>query len=86
MPEPILAQSSEQKLRDIFADVLHLPLSEINDDVAYDQTKGWDSIAHMSLIAALDAGFEIMLDTDDVIDMSSFAKARSILRKYGVSI
>lgn len=85
MPEPINAPGSEEKLRDIFAEVLHLPLSEINDAVAYDQTKGWDSIAHMSLIAALDTAFAIMLDTDDVIDMSSFGKARSILGKYGVS-
>ena len=85
MPEPTLAPNSEQKLRDIFAEVLQLPVSEINDEVSYDQTRGWDSIAHMSLIAALDAGFDIMLETDDVIDMSSFGKARSILRKYGVS-
>jgi acyl carrier protein len=85
MPEPTLAQNSEQKLRDIFADVLGLPPSEINDDVTYDQTKGWDSIAHMSLVAALESGFDIMLDTDEVIDMSSFAKARSILRKHGVA-
>ncbi len=38
----------------------------------------------MALVAAIDDKFDIMLDTDDVIDMSSFGKAREILTKYGV--
>lgn len=39
----------------------------------------------MALIAALEDEFDIMIDTDDVIDMSSFAKAREILAKHGVT-
>jgi hypothetical protein len=38
----------------------------------------------MALVAALDETFDIMLDTDDVIDMSSYGKAREILTKYGI--
>jgi hypothetical protein len=40
----------------------------------------------MALISALDSEFEIMLDTDDVVDLSSYAKSKEILRKYGVQI
>jgi hypothetical protein len=39
----------------------------------------------MRLIAAIEAAFDIMLDTEDVIDMSSFPKSREILRKYNVT-
>jgi hypothetical protein len=28
----------------------------------------------------------VLLDTDDIIDMSSVAKAREILAKYGVAL
>ncbi len=38
----------------------------------------------MALVAAIESAFDIMLDTDDVIDMSNFAKAREIVTKYGV--
>ena len=38
----------------------------------------------MRLVAALETEFDIMLDTDDVLDLASFAKAVEILRKYGV--
>lgn len=47
---------------------------------------GWDSVAHMVLMATLEETFDIMLDTDDVIDFSSFEKGKEILRKYDVEL
>jgi acyl carrier protein len=52
--------------------------------VEYGKTPGWDSVAHMSLVAEIENSFDIMLDSDDVIDMSSFGKAKEILAKYDV--
>ena len=49
------------------------------------QDSGWDSIGHMSLMAALEEAFDIMLDTDDIIDFSSFEKGKEILGKYDVA-
>jgi len=48
------------------------------------QDPGWDSVGHMSLIAALEEAFDIMMDTDDIIDFSSFEKGKEILKKYNV--
>ena len=42
----------------------------------------WDSIAHMQLIANLEKKFKIAIDSEDVIDMSSYNKALKILKKY----
>lgn len=75
---------SEQKLRQAFANGLDIPEAEVNEDLKYASTPKWDSTAHMSLVASLDSTFDIMLDTDDVIDMSSYPKAREILTKYGI--
>jgi acyl carrier protein len=38
----------------------------------------------MALISALEQEFDVMIETDDVIDMSSVAVAKTILRKYDV--
>lgn len=73
-----------QKLRTIFAESLGIPEDQVNDNLQYNSIEEWDSIAHMALIAAIDDGFDIMMDTEDVIDLSSFAKAKEILTKYGV--
>lgn len=46
----------------------------------------WDSVAHMVLMSEIETAFDIMLDTDDVIDFSSFQKGIEILRKYNIEI
>lgn len=52
----------------------------------YQDIQAWDSVGHMSLIAALEDAFDIMMDTDDIIDLSSYEKGMEILAKdeYGV--
>ncbi|MFP8965840.1 acyl carrier protein [Pokkaliibacter sp. CJK22405] len=72
-------------LHEVFAKALNVPLDTISDELAYNTIPAWDSTAHMILIAELEATYDVMLDTDDIIDMSSVAKAREILAKYGVN-
>ena len=50
----------------------------------YQGVELWDSVGHMSLVAALEDEFDIMIDTDDIIDLSSYEKGKEILAKYGV--
>ena len=40
----------------------------------------------MSLVAEIESAFDIMMDTDDIIDFSSFKKGIEILKKYDVEI
>lgn len=45
----------------------------------------WDSVGHMTLIANLEEAFDIMMETDDIIDLSSYEKGIEILSsKYGI--
>ena len=46
----------------------------------------WDSVGHMTLVAALEDAFDIMMETDDIIDLSSYEKGKEILKKYEVEI
>jgi len=73
-----------EKLKSIFASSLGIDESLVVDDLSYGTISQWDSVAHMSLIADIEDAFEAMLDTDDIIDMSSFAKVKEILGKYDV--
>ncbi len=74
----------EEKLKAIFADSLEIPQERVTYDLEYNTLPEWDSISHMALIAAIEDHFDIMLDTEDVIDMSSFGKAKEIVARYGV--
>lgn len=76
--------SNNEKLQQAFATSLGIEQSSVKDDLSYNGISQWDSTAHMILIAELENEFNVMLDTDDIIDMSSVAKAREILAKYDV--
>jgi len=56
------------------------------DGLQYQDIEAWDSVGHMSLIAALEDAFDIMMDTDDIIDLNSYEKGKEILSKsdYGI--
>jgi acyl carrier protein len=77
--------TSAEQLQRAFANGLGIDASRVTDALAYNSIREWDSVAHMALIAELERGFDIMLDTDDVIDLSSVSKAKEILGKYGVA-
>ncbi len=52
----------------------------------YQDIEAWDSVGHMGLIAALEDAFGIMLDADDIVDLSSFEKGQEILKKYNIEM
>ena len=63
---------------------------EITEDklagLVYQAIPNWDSVGHMNLVANLEDAFDIMLDTDDIIDFTSYEKGKTILAKYEITI
>ncbi len=68
-----------------FIETLDVSADEL-EGLEYQAISSWDSVGHMSLIAALEDAFDIMMDTDDIIDFSSYKKGKEILKKYSVEI
>ena len=55
--------------------------------LSYQSVELWDSVGHMTLVANLEDTFDIMMETDDIIDLSSYEKGIEILKeKYGVEL
>ena len=75
---------NQTRLQAVFARVLGLAPTAVVDSLAYRSILQWDSVSHMALVAALEDEFDLMLDTEEVIDMSSVAKAKEILGRHGV--
>lgn len=46
----------------------------------------WDSVGHMGLVAQLEDTFDITLEPDDIVDLSSYEKGIEILSKYNIVI
>jgi len=77
-----MGYTMRDRLQKIFSDSLSIPLELVVDNLKYSECPDWDSVAHMGLVAAIEEAFDIMIDAEDVIDMSSFLKAQHILAKY----
>jgi acyl carrier protein len=75
--------TNKQKYAKIFTEVLGIK-EEQAKGLEFQAIPSWDSIGHMSLITSLEDEFDIMMDTEDVIDFSSFEKGIEIMGKYGV--
>lgn len=73
--------SSLDLLKQSFATALDIELHNVDDTLAYQENPKWDSTAHMMLIAQLETDFDVMFEMDDILEMSSFAKAQCILKK-----
>lgn len=76
------ALSLHDQMKVLFADALQIAADQVTDELAYRSIAEWNSVAHMALVAAIEDQFDIMIETDDVIDMSNFAKAKAIVEKY----
>ncbi len=72
----------QEKLKNAFVRALGIDVNLVTDSLAYQSIPQWDSITHMILISEIETEFEISIKTDDVIDLSSFAKALEIVNKY----
>ncbi len=77
---------SSQEVRQAFAEALDLPADTDIEALEIGKNPQWDSMGHMALVAELEARFGIMLETDDIIAMRSYAESIEVLRRYGVDV
>lgn len=46
----------------------------------------WDSVGHMDLVVCFEELFDIMLETTDILEITSYEKGKEILGRYGITI
>ena len=69
-----------------FIETLSLDENKFSENLKYNDIPEWDSIGHMTLMSGVEEAFKITLETDDIVDFSSFNKGKEILKKYKVVI
>ena len=77
---------NKSKYIDIFIKSLSIDKKIFNEKLKYNDIPEWDSIGHMTLMSNLEETFKVTLETDDIVDFSSFKKGKEILNKYKIDI
>ena len=75
-----------EKYINAFVEGLEIDADIVKEGLEYQGIPEWDSVGHMGLIACLEDTFDIMMDTDDIIDFRSYEKGIEILKKYDIDI
>lgn len=73
-----------EKLNRIFCEVFSVDDSALNSKFNNTTVDNWDSVRQLSLTSAVEDAFDIMLDADDILDFTSYDKAKTILVKYNI--
>ena len=76
--------NNKQKYDQAFIESFSINDSVLDDNLTYNSIPEWDSVGHMSLIAELEEVFDIIMEMDDIIDLSSYKKGFELIAKYGV--
>ena len=58
----------------------------MNDNYGKETVEEWDSVHQLSLIAQFEEAFDIMFDPEDIMEMTSYAKGKELLKKYDVEL
>lgn len=78
--------SNIEKLNKIFCEVFSVDESALNENFNNCNVEGWDSVRQLSLTTAIEDEFDIMLDAEDILDFTSYEKAKVILGKYQIEL
>lgn len=77
---------NKDKYNNAFIEAFSIDEKILKKNLEYNTIPEWDSIGHMTLIGNLEEAFTISMETDDIIDFSSYNKGKEILKKYKVDI
>jgi acyl carrier protein len=74
-----------EKYKQAFVEAFSIS-EDVLEGLKYQGIIEWDSVGHMNLVAIIEDIFGITMDTDDIIDFSSFEKGKGILTKYKIEL
>jgi acyl carrier protein len=67
-----------EKYNQVFCESLEITEDKL-PGLEYQGVELWDSVGHMNMMAAMEDAFDIMMETDDIVDFSSYEKGKEIL-------
>ncbi|MGI6161401.1 MAG: acyl carrier protein [Christensenellales bacterium] len=69
-----------------FIDTFEIDSSLINSELSIMTLPAWDSVSHMNLVTALEEEFDLMFDTDDILEFNSYDTGLAVLQRLGIEI
>jgi len=75
-----------EKYNNAFIEVFGVEESALGSNFNKDSVDGWDSVHQLNIIALLEESFDIMLDPEDIMELTSYEKGKELMAKYEVEL
>ena len=75
-----------ETLNGIFCEVFSVDAEALGAGFDNRSVEGWDSVRQLSLATAVEERFDIMLDPEDILELTSYDNARTILARYEIEL
>ena len=75
-----------ETLQQLIAVTLKVDRSLVTDDASMQTLTKWDSLAHMNLVAAMEAEFNVRFEPEDLLSMVSVKDIVETLKRLGVEL
>lgn len=75
-----------EQYKNLFAEVFDTDVANVKEGFSKETVDNWDSIHQLNIITMLEEAFDIMLDPEDIVELTSYEKGIEILKKYEVEI
>jgi len=78
--------SNLEKYNNAFMAILNIKTEVINGKIDPESIPEWDSITHLRLVTTIEDEFNIMMESEDILDFKSYEKGKEILKKYEIEL
>lgn len=78
--------TNKEKYDNIFVEVFGVDPTTLNDNFSKDTVESWDSVHQLNLVSLAEETFDIMLDPEDIMAFTSYAKGKEIIANQDVEL
>jgi acyl carrier protein len=75
-----------EKYNAIFTEVFGATAEQLGEDYSKETVSEWDSVHQLNLISLLEETFDLMLDPEDIMALTSYNAGKAILVKQGIDL
>lgn len=75
-------ETIQQQIKEVMAAIFSIEPVDIGPDSSLETVEQWDSLQHVNLMMALEQEFDIRIDVEDAVEMTSFLAVCKTLARY----
>lgn len=75
-----------EKYNQIFTEVFGVDSAVLNNDFNKETVDQWDSVHQLNIVSLAEETFDIMLDPEDIMGLTSYKAGKEILKNQGIDL